>query len=187
MINASMVYARAGNSTNAYELLQKALKVEPASPMVNFNLALLEAEFGQMDNCETHLRAALKTDPQMAQAAYNLGVLLCQKNITEGFQWLESAAELVPQNWNYLSSYIFFLNQAQRTSEIEAALKIAVTSGQAPMDAYSTLAATYLREGRNAEAAEIYKKAMLNPRLPMDAKRYAAQMEKQLRETLQPR
>ncbi|MCF7864465.1 MAG: ammonia-forming cytochrome c nitrite reductase subunit c552 [Kiritimatiellales bacterium] len=181
MINASMVYARSGNSTNAYELLQKALKVEPESPMVNFNIALLEAEFGKMADCETHLRAALKADPQMAQAAYNLGVLLCQKNKEEGFQWLASAAGLVPQNWNYLSSYIYFLNQAKRTAEIEAALKTAVASGQAPVDAYFTLAGTYQREGRNAEASEIYKKAMLNPHLPMDAKRYAAQMEKQLR------
>jgi tetratricopeptide (TPR) repeat protein len=187
MINASMVHARSGNSTNAYELLQKALKVEPASPMVNFNLALLEAEFGQMESCQEHLRAALKSEPQMAQAAYNLGVLLCQKNDAEGFQWLETAARLVPQNWNYLSSYIFFLNQSQRSAEIEAALKTAVDSGVAPVEAYFTLAGNYQRESRNVEAAGIYKKAMLNPRLPMDAKRYAAQMEKQLRPAAPPR
>jgi len=181
MINASMVHARSGNSTNAYELLQKALKVEPGSPMVNFNMALLEAEFGKTAACEEHLRAALKTDPEMAQAAYNLGVLLRQQNSEEGFQWLETAAELVPENWNNLSSYIYFLNQANRTAEIEAALKVAVDSGRAPANAYFTLAGNYQNEGRFAEASEIYKKAMLNKRLPMDAKRYAAQMEKQLR------
>jgi Tfp pilus assembly protein PilF len=183
MINASMVHARSGNNTNAYELLQKALKIEPESPMVNFNLALLEAEFGKMEDCETHLRAALKTDPQMAQAAYNLGVLLCQKNSEEGFQWLKSAAQLVPENWNNLSSYLFFLSQAQRTGEIEAALKEAVASGRAAPEAYFTLAGNYQREGHLAEAAEIYRKAKLAKHLPMEAKRYAAQMEKQLRES----
>lgn len=181
MINASMVHARSGNNTNAYELLQKALKVEPESPMVNFNLALLEAEFDQMKECETHLRAALKTDPQMVQAAYNLGVLLCQKNDEEGFQWLKTAAKLVPENWNNLSSYIFFLSQAQRTAEIEAALKEAVASDRAAPEAYFTLAGNYQREGRLAEAIEIYKQAKLAKHLPMEAKRYAAQMEKQLR------
>ncbi len=184
LINASMVHARSGNSTNAYELLQKAIQIEPESPMVNFNMALLEAEFGKMEDCEMHLRAALKAEPQMAQAAYNLGVLLCQKNNDEGFQWLKSAAELVPDNWNNLSSYIFFLNQVQRTSEIEAALKTAIASGRAPADAYFALAGNYQREGRLAEAVEIYKKAKLSKTLPMDAKRYAAQMEQQLRSSM---
>lgn len=181
MINASMVHARAGNSTNAYELLKKALEVEPESPMVNFNLALLEAEFGKMEECETHLRAALEADPQMAQAAYNLGVLLCQKNDPEGFQWLESATTLVPENWNNLSSYLFFLRRDNRTAEVEATLKVAVASGRAAPEAYFTLAANYQREGRIAEAKEIYKKAKFSAHLPMEAKRYAARMEQQLR------
>ncbi len=180
MINASMVYARSGNNTNAYELLQKALKVEPESSIVHFNLALLEAELGQIETCEMHLRAALKSDPQMAQAAYNLGVLLCQKKDPEGFQWLEIAAKLVPENWNNLSSYLFFLSQAQRSDEIESALKAAVASGRAAPETYFTLAGNYQREGRLAEAIEIYKKAKLAKHLPMAAKRYAAQMQKQL-------
>ncbi len=181
MINASMVYARAGNSTNAYELLQKAVKIEPESPMVNLNLALLEAEFGQTKECETHLRTALKADPQMAQAAYNLGVLLQRQSNEEGFQWLERAAELVPGNWNYLSSYIFFLNQSGRAVEVEAALKEAVASGRAAPEAYFALAGNYQREGRIAEAIEIYKKAKFSTHLSMDAKRHAGRMEQQLR------
>jgi tetratricopeptide (TPR) repeat protein len=181
MINASMVYARSGNSTNAYELLQKALKVEPENPMVNFNLALLEAEFGKEEDCEIHLRTALKTDAQMAQAAYNLGVLLCRKNSDEGFKWLRSAAMLAPENWNYLSSYIFFLNQSGRTVEVENALKEAIANDRVAPEAYFMLASNYQREGRIAEAIEIYKKAKVNQYLPMDAKRYAAQMEQQLR------
>jgi len=182
MINASMVHARSGNSTNAYELLQKALEVEPESPVVNFNLALLEAEFGHDEACEKHLRATLEADPQMAQAAYNLGVLLCQKGSEEGFQWLGNAARLVPENWNYLSAYSYFLAQANRTAEIEAALKEAVASGRAAPEAYFSLAGNYQREGRLAEAIEIYKKAKLAKHLPMDAKRHAAQMEQRLRD-----
>lgn len=185
MINAAMVHVRAGNSTNAYELLQKAAQVEPDSPMVNFNMALLEAEFGNMDAAEKHLRATLEANPQMPQAAYNLGILLRQQKKEEGFLWLKTAAEQVPQNWSYTAGYIAFLLEAGRSIEVEATLKTAVASGRAAPEAYFTLAGNYQRENRNAEAAAIYRKAMLDKRLPAEAKRHAARMEKQLRATLQ--
>jgi len=181
MINASMVYARSGDSTNAYALLQKAFRIEPENPMVNFNLALLEAEFKNLEAAEKHLRTTLEFDPQMAQAAYNLGVLLLQKDNKEGYQWLETAARVVPENWNYLSAYIYFLSQANRTAEIEAALKEAVASGRAAPEAYFALIANYERDSRIAEAIEICKKAKLDKNLPMDAKRHAAQTEQRLR------
>ncbi|VGO23292.1 hypothetical protein SCARR_05399 [Pontiella sulfatireligans] len=181
LINASMVHARSGNSTNAYEMLQKALTIEPENPMVNFNIALLDAEFGKLDEAEKHLRATLKTDPQMAQAAYNLGVLLARDNKPEGFQWLESAAVLVPGNWNYTSSYLYFLSQAGRAAETESVLQKVIETGNATPETYFMLANNYQREGRIAEAIETYKKAKLNPNLPMEAKRAAAQQEQQLR------
>jgi tetratricopeptide (TPR) repeat protein len=181
MINAAMVHARSGNSTNAYEMLQRALTIEPTDPMVNFNVALLEAEFNQLDQAATHLRAALKADPQMAQAAYNLGVLLCRANKDEGFKWLESAATLVPENWTYTSSYLFFLQQANRSTEAEPFLVAVIGTGRADAQTYFTLAGNYEQEGRISEAREIYKKAKLAKHLPMDAKRYASQMEQRLR------
>ncbi|HEY5653560.1 MAG TPA: tetratricopeptide repeat protein, partial [Pontiella sp.] len=136
MINASMVYARSGNTTNAYELLKKALKVEPENAIANFNLALIEAELGKLDATEKHLRTALKTDPQMAQAAYNLGVLLCQKKDKEGFHWLKSAALLMPENWNYTSSYIYFLQKEGETKTIEMTLWEILDTGRASPQAY---------------------------------------------------
>ena len=181
MINASMVYARAGNSTNAYEMLKKALKVEPDNPMVNFNIALLDAEFGNLIQAEIHLRAALKTSPPMPQAAYNLGILLLRDNKPEGFKWLEAVALSEPENWNYTSSYIYFLNQAKRGNEAEGVLQSVIATGRASADVYFMLANNYQREGRISEAIEIFKKAKLDKRLPMDAKRYATQMEQQLR------
>lgn len=181
LINASMVHARAGNSTNAYELLQKAFELEPENPMVNFNMALLDAEFQNMDKAATHLRTALKAEPGMAQAAYNLGVLLCRQNNAEGFQWLKNAARLVPENWSYTSSYLYFINQAGRAVETESFLKEAIATGHAAPEAYFMLAANLQRENRIKEAIEIYRKAKLAKHLPMDAKQYAARMEQELR------
>jgi tetratricopeptide (TPR) repeat protein len=181
MLNASMVHARAGSSTNAYELLKKALKVEPENPMVNFNIALLEAEFKKLDAAEKYLRAALKADPEMAQAAYNLGVLLARAGKEEGFQWLESAALTAPGNWNYTSSYLYFLNQAGRAAETESVLQNVIETGRAAPEVYFTLAGNYQREGRLAEALETYRQAKLNPHLPMEAKSHAAQSFVQMR------
>lgn len=181
LINASMVHARSGNSTNAYQMLEKALKIEPDSAMVNFNIALLDAEFGNLDDAEIHLKAALKSDPEMPQAAYNLGVLLARKQDKEGFQWLEKAALMVPENWNYTSSYIYFLQQNGRGAETEQVLLGIISTGHASAEAYFNLAGQMEREGRISEAVEIYKKAKLDPRLPMEAKRYAANQEQRLR------
>ena len=140
-----------------------------------------EAEFGQLDESEKHLRVVLKVQPDMAQAAYNLGVLLCQQNKEEGFEWLRNATALVPEDWNYLSSYLYFLDQAGRAAEIEAALKEAVATGRAPAQAYFTLAGNYQNKGALVEAAEIYRKATFAKQLDLDAKRYAKRMEQVIR------
>jgi len=181
LINASMVHARAGNSTNAYEMLNRALKIEPDSPMVNFNIALLDAEFGNMADAEKHLKTALKANPEMPQAAYNLGILLARKNDPAGFQWLETAAKLVPENWNYCSTYLYFLQQAGRAQESEPFLKTIIETGRAAPEAYFTLAGSMEREGRISDAIAIYNKAKLAQQMPMEAKRYAANQEQRLR------
>ncbi|QBG46490.1 tetratricopeptide repeat protein [Verrucomicrobia bacterium S94] len=181
LINASMVHARTGNSDKAYEMLQRALKIEPNSPMVNFNIALLDAEFGKMSDAENHLKTALAAEPQMAQAAYNLGILLARKGEKEGFEWLEKAALQVPENWNYTSSYLYFLQQAGRASESEEIMRRVIDTGRAAPEAYFTLAGTLEQQGRISEALEIYKKAKTAKQLPMEAKRYAVNQERRLR------
>jgi tetratricopeptide (TPR) repeat protein len=179
-INASMDYARLGQSTNAYKVLQEAFHLEPKNPLVLFNLALLEAEFKNIDATEKYLRAALEAAPDMAQAAYNLGVLLCRKSDNEGFEWLKKATQLAPENWDYLSVRLFFLEQANRVVDMESALKEAIDSGHAPAEAYFTLIGNYLKSGQKSAALQICKKAKMAPHLPPDARRYAAQIEQEI-------
>ena len=186
VINASMVYAHSGDSTNAYALLKEALLIDSDNPMVNFNMALQEAEFGNLDTAEKHLRLALESDPDMAQAAYNLGVLLCQNRQDEGFKWLHSAALGAPENWNYTSSYIFFLNRDGRNQEIDSFLLEIIGTGRAAPEAYFILIGNYQRAGQTAEAVEICRKAKHSQWLFHNAKRYAAQMEQALKDTNLP-
>jgi Tfp pilus assembly protein PilF len=180
IINASMVQARAGNSTNAYELLKRGLEIENSNPMVNFNMALLEAEFGNMEACEERLRAALESEPGMAQAAYNLGVLLCRAQKAEGHEWLRKAAVDNPENWNYASSAIYFLNQNDRSQEAETLLKEIIATKRAAPEAYFSLAGIYQNDGRISTALEIYRKAAQSRWLQPEARRYAIQMQQSL-------
>ena len=104
-------------------MLKRGLDIDASDPMINFNLALLEAEFGDMEACEQRLRTALEGAPEMAQAAYNLGVLLCRAEKDEGHEWLRKAAVGSPENWSYASSALYFLEQSGRSQEAEALLK----------------------------------------------------------------
>lgn len=186
VINASMVHARMGNSTNAYTLLQQALEIEPENPMVNFNLALQEAEFGEMEAAEKHLRTTLESAPDMVQAAYNLGVLLCQAEKEEGFKWLQQAALGAPENWNYTSSYLYFLDRDGRLKEIEETMLEVIATGRAAPNVYYTLVGSYQREGRIDEALEICAKARQSNWLSAEDKEFAIELEQFLRSNSNP-
>ena len=122
----------------------------------------------------------------MAQAAYNLGVLLARDNRPEGLKWLEKAALAMPENWDYTSSYLYFLEKAGRGDEAESVLLRILGKSRASAQACFLLAGRYEREGRTDEALQIFRKAKLNKHLSMEARRYAAQMELRLRGAVQP-
>jgi hypothetical protein len=93
---------------------------------------------------------------------------------------LKKATQLAPENWDYLSVRLFFLEQANRVVDMESALKEAIDSGHAPAEAYFTLIGNYLKSGQKSAALQICKKAKMAPHLPADARRYAAQIEQEI-------
>jgi tetratricopeptide (TPR) repeat protein len=123
MVNASIVYARMGETENAEKSLQQALKTSPDNTAANFNMGLLKAEKNEPKQAETYLKKAIKADPQMAQAAYNLCVITAKDRINEAVTWCRKAADLRPQEPRYAYTLAFYLNQKGDTDNAIKTLK----------------------------------------------------------------
>jgi tetratricopeptide (TPR) repeat protein len=123
MVNASIAYARMGETENAEQSLKQALRTAPDSAAANFNMGLLKAEKNEPKQAETYLKKAIKADPQMAPAAYNLCIITAKDRINEAITWCKKAADLGPQEPKYAYTLAFYLNQKGETDAAVRTLK----------------------------------------------------------------
>ncbi len=170
LVNMSIAYARLGDNVKARESLVKASRLQPDSPEVNFNLGLLEAENGNADVAEKHLLKALKADPRMAEAAYNLGVLLARRNVDEAIRWCGKAYELRPDRAKYGFTLAFYLRRKGDKDKATEVLRKMVADRRANAGSYMLLGEIYEKGGERAKAAEIYRQAVKDDRLPKRAR-----------------
>ncbi|MCF7955184.1 MAG: tetratricopeptide repeat protein [Phycisphaerae bacterium] len=167
LVNASIIYARLGKTEQAEKSLRKAEAIDPNNAEMNFNLGLLLAEKSDLAGAEKCMRRALKANPDFAEAAFNLGVMISQKNPTETIKLCKKAYRLRPNNNRYGYTLAFYLNQSGQVNAAEKVLLAIITRPDATADAYSFLGMIYTRQGKTAQAAEVYRKAMQNENLPM--------------------
>jgi tetratricopeptide (TPR) repeat protein len=166
LVNRALAHATLGQNDQAEASLRQALALDPTNAAAALNLALLLAELGRLPEAEQAFRTALKSDPQSAVAAYNLGVLLAKDRPAESLEWCRKAAALRPQEHRYAYTLAFFLNQGGQGGE---AIQVLQSLLQRPVDsaeAYSLLGMIYERQGKPAEAAEVYRRAAENGLLP---------------------
>jgi tetratricopeptide (TPR) repeat protein len=166
MVNEAMAYARMGENQKATEALQKALKVAPDNAAANFNLGLLKAEENDVVTAEKHLRAAFKADPQMAQAAYNLSVILSKDHPDEALDFCRKAVDLRPDVPRYAITLAYY---RQRSGDLTGAASILdglITKYPAYANAYALLGGIYEKQGKKAEATQVYNKALAAEGIP---------------------
>ncbi len=166
LVNAALAYARLGENAKAERYLKRALKADPANAVANFNMGLLLAEKGNLKGAEKHLRQALKTDPRFPEAAYNLGVLLAAEKPEEAIKWCRKAAELNPQEPKYAYSLGFYLKHAGYSGEAVVVLRRLIRRHPDFPDAYALLGVIYKEQGDVGKAAEVFRQAAEDPRLP---------------------
>ncbi len=166
MVNEAMAYVRMGENQKAVEALQDALKVAPDNAAANFNMGLLKAEENDLVTAEKHLRAAFKSDPQMAQAAYNLGVILSKDRLDEAVDFCRKAAELRPDQPKYAFTLAFYQQQQGDLPGAARVLEGLITKYPAYADAYVLLGGIYERQGKKADAQEVYNKALAADGIP---------------------
>ncbi len=166
MVNQAMAYARMGDNPQAIDALQKALKVAPDNAAANFNMGLLKAEAGDPAAAEKHLRAALKADPQMAQAAYNLCVILSKERSDEAVEFCRKAAEIRPDQPRYSYTLAFFHQQKGDLAGAAGVLNGLITRYPAYADAYVLLGGIYEKQGKKAEAEQVYNRGLAAEGIP---------------------
>ncbi len=175
LVNASLVHNAAGHNEKAEECLRRALKVEPDNPAAHLNLGLLLGELGRPAEAEAALRAALAADPQSATAAYNLAVLLMADRPDEALTWCRTAVRLRPQEPRFAHLLAFCLRQRNDRSGAIAVLQRVIDRDVAYPDAYALLGQLCEEEQRSSKAAEVYRRAALNDKLPDNVRaRFAA-------------
>ena len=166
MVNEAMAYARMGENQKANDALQKALKVAPDNAAANFNMGLLKAEENDLKAAEKHLKAALKADPQMAQAAYNLCVILSKDRPDEAVDFCRKAAEIRPDQPRYAYTLAFYQQQKGDLAGAADVLDGLITRYPAYADAYVLLGGIYEKQGKKAEAEEVYNKGLAVEGIP---------------------
>ncbi len=170
MVNKAMAYARMGENQKADDVLEQALKVAPGNAAANFNLGLLKAEQNDLVAAEQHLRAALKTDPQMAQAAYNLGVLLAKDRLDEAVDFCKKAAEIRADQPRYAFTLAFYQQRKGNLPEAARVLDALIAKYPAYADSYILLGEIYEKQGKTAQAEEVYNKGLAVESIPVPYK-----------------
>ena len=157
-------FAERGNTKEAIDQYQEALKINPQLPGLHFELAdMLRASGSQhASEAEAEYKAALQVNPRDEQAQCRLGEIAVQRNdLTEAEQLFTKAVELQPNDPEAsigLAKVQMALGKPEKAEPLLAhALQLDPTSAVA----HFRLSAVYRQLGRPADAQheiEEYKK-----------------------------
>ncbi|WP_407926504.1 tetratricopeptide repeat protein [Aquipseudomonas ullengensis] len=180
-LNLAVLLERKGQQLEALEQYRQALKLDPYFSPARVNLVTLANGMLRQDEAEQTLRdgVALKAMPagDRGNLAYMLALLLVERGqAEEGAQFLQEAAELLPDNPRIRYNQGLLLLQLQRRDEARSALESGLA--QAPQDADLLYAMVYLHgsAGEQDKAIEYVKR--LEQAAPGDSR--LAQLKQQL-------
>jgi predicted CXXCH cytochrome family protein len=157
--NLAMLLAAQGRLDEAEALLRQAHAARPRDAALSYDLGLLLAENGKQDEAERMLRAALDADPRLAPAAYNLAVLVADRRPAEAVALARRAASLRPDEPRYATTAAFYQARAGDARGAAEALEALIRSHPEHAEAYALLAEIYARQGRDADARELLRRA----------------------------
>jgi tetratricopeptide (TPR) repeat protein len=159
LVNLSMAYARLGRTAEAEAPLRQAIAVEPRSGPAHFNLGLLLAETGRETEAKAELRRATELDPGHAAAAYNLSVLVGKESPKEAAALARRAAQAEPGQPRYAWTHAYFAAAAGDVTDARRVLEALLRAQPGYGDAWGLLGTLLEKEGRTAEAREVYGRA----------------------------
>lgn len=158
-VNLAMLLAVDGRGEEAEGLLRQAHAEQPGNAGIAFDLGLLLAERGDPSGAERMLRIALRADPRMAPAAFNLAVLVGERKPSEAVGLARRAVELRPGEARYAWTLAYCQSRAGDLGGAAATLEALLAAHPGQADAYRLLADVYERQGRDADAARLRRRA----------------------------
>jgi tetratricopeptide (TPR) repeat protein len=125
-----------GDRALARGAFEQALRIDPSSPIVHYNLALLEAEEGRLEAAEAALRKVLAREAANAAAWNNLGIVLTRRGAPAGEarECFERAAAADPRSVEALNNLGMALAKEDRLDAAISAYRnaLAIAPGFAP-------------------------------------------------------
>ena len=120
---------RLGRPQEATEHYREAVRINPASADMLYNLALAHGESGRLEEAVREFQMALHRNPSMTEARYRLGVFLVRSGrIPEALESLRAAARALPARvevWNDLGDAAFRLGLfAEAEAAFQEALRL---------------------------------------------------------------
>ena len=113
----------------------------------------------------------------MAQAAYNLCVILSKDRLDEAVEFCRKAAETRPAVPRYAFTLAFYQQQKGDLPGAASILDGLITKYPAYADAYVLLGGIFEKQGKKAEAEEVYNKGLAVEGIP---NQYKVRMKERL-------
>ncbi|NMH86047.1 tetratricopeptide repeat protein [Flavivirga algicola] len=79
ILSEANVHYKMGNTEEFKNLLQKATKMDPTNPELQYNLGVIAAESDQVEEAKGYYEKAIELDPQYINAYINLSALVLKK------------------------------------------------------------------------------------------------------------
>jgi predicted TPR repeat methyltransferase len=155
------LYAETGELSVAKQYLEKANRLNPASPQIKGNLGNVCKMLNDFDSARTYYLQALELDDNILGVLLNLGNIFAQvdKNAEAADRCYRKAAQLRPKDLKSIYSFgklLALLNSPAAIYYFQHALSI----DPSYMDLYLDLALSLLADGQNTEAATYLRLAL---------------------------
>ncbi|PIR49072.1 hypothetical protein COU80_01520 [Candidatus Peregrinibacteria bacterium CG10_big_fil_rev_8_21_14_0_10_55_24] len=118
-VAAALVYAKAGQTTEAASMLRGAMELDPMNPEPYYFLGSLEEQLGNRSTPEEHYRKAVELDPSYVVARTRLGALLLEHGDLEGA--LVQASEALRWNPNDADAHLLMASILEALGRTEEA------------------------------------------------------------------
>lgn len=160
---------RLGRLSKALECYERAWRLDPATPELYLNLAMLAWKLDMLDGAEKFLRLFIQMAPDSLSGPINLGGVLRDKGEFESsIELLRAAIYANPESYELWNSLGTTLLEAGRYDEAQVFYTEALRLKPDFARGHHNLAFTYELTGEAEKAVDAFKTALRNPASPND-------------------